>query len=949
MKLEEIYNACEFTPNKDQNNAICTTEGPLLIIAGPGSGKTQVLIIRTLNLLLNHRVQPRNIMLCTFTEKAALQLKERLRFFVSKCGQDLDIADMAIGTIHSICNSLLRENITRTNLARNYEVLEDITQQLFLYERFNKIFPEKYNDRYLSRWISRWQTIKRSTDYFNKIVEERIELDVLEKNHDLFIRELAKAFARYREQLYESVRLDFAHLQSELLDLLEKDAEVRQELQNRFQYIMIDEYQDTNYIQERLMFTLAEPDNNLCVVGDEDQSLYRFRGATVRNILEFSAHFPHCTRVSLETNYRSHPRIIEVYNQFMDSGNWTGDGGRQYRFDKKIKPDPDKQFTDYPSVFTISLNETKGDANQVAEFVAYLKDNYIIHDLNQVAILLHSVRPEHSGRYIEALAAKGILSYAPRARRFFDNAEVIELVGAFTHILNFRDDERGMAYGRAGKELFDYCDHCLDHLDGICRGRHVGLANYLNEKAQEIAELGPTDTLEVGLLDIFYELMAYEPFFSYLTDEISARNLAIFSNLLTLFQQYYHHPIITGKALDWMKKKFFNSYLRFLLEGGVNEYEDPYDLFPSGRVQIMTIHQAKGLEFPVGIVGSLAAGFPWWSKRDIDVHLGKFYHRKEYEPLDRIGEFDGMRQFYVAFSRPKYILALTCPDEPRIPFQPVWSLLPKYEKISKEKWLMLDVEAPTPSSLKLEFSLTSHINVYDTCPRQYLMYREYEFAPARAAQVFFGTVVHGTIEDIHRHILERKSEPINNDLVESYFDNNFETLRKRGIHPLSKEQREKASSHVINYVQNNRHLFERLKETEVEIVVEKPDYYLTGRVDLIVGTDGKLELVDFKAQQRPESDDQTIENCRKQLAVYSHAIEEKYNERPERTIVYWTGEAALTKAWMPIDISQEDVIAAGKHFDEVVEKIRCKDFSIKQKPPSETCRNCDFRYNCRAS
>lgn len=177
MQLEQILASCKFKPNSNQLKAISHSEGPLLIIAGPGSGKTEVLIHRALNLILCHKVVPENILLCTFTEKAAEQLKSRLKLYLAKCqSSDIDITKMSVGTIHSICNSILQDNINDVpTLHKNYEVLEELTQTLFLYENFFEIFGRKKDEKYLTKWTSLWYTITHASLFFNKITEECID------------------------------------------------------------------------------------------------------------------------------------------------------------------------------------------------------------------------------------------------------------------------------------------------------------------------------------------------------------------------------------------------------------------------------------------------------------------------------------------------------------------------------------------------------------------------------------------------------------------------------------------------------------------------------------------------------------------------------------------------------------------------------------------------------
>ncbi len=191
------------------------------------------------------------------------------------------------------------------------------------------------------------------------------------------------------------------------------------------------------------MLRLAGNDQNVCVVGDEDQSLYRFRGATVRNILQFPDHFDDCPRIKLTVNYRSHGHIIDRYNRFMGAADWSNQHGDDFRFPKEIVHDPDGEFPDYPAVCCIWGEHERDEASRFADLVVYLKEERIVEDYSQIALLLHSVRLEHSGRYIEALKRRGVPAFCPRARAYFDNPEVRDLVACFAVLLGWHGAGRG--------------------------------------------------------------------------------------------------------------------------------------------------------------------------------------------------------------------------------------------------------------------------------------------------------------------------------------------------------------------------------------------------------------------------------------------------------------------------------------------------------------------------
>ena len=190
------------------------------------------------------------------------------------------------------------------------------------------------------------------------------------------------------------------------------------------------------------------------------------------------------------------------------------------------------------------------------------------------------------------------------------------------------------------------------------------------------------ESLDLRPADYFYGLLALGPFAEAVRNENAARNLAIFSQLLNVFQSYYHYTVVTHRNREFLRFHLFNSFLRLLHDGGINEYEDPDQPFPKGYVQVMTIHQAKGLEFPVVVVGSLSTQLS--SPKQIDRDLGPLYHRTPFEPEDRVTRFDRMRLHYVAFSRPQKVLVLTAHETPKDYFAPIWQGLPQWPYVQQE-------------------------------------------------------------------------------------------------------------------------------------------------------------------------------------------------------------------------------------------------------------------------
>lgn len=929
--------------NDAQRSVVGHLDGPLLVVAGPGSGKTYSIVLRALNLLVLGRAVPSEVILCTFTEKAAFEMRDRVAAAARQIDYRGDLSELTVSTIHGLCNSLLQRYRHKTPLGHSFETLDELTQLLFLFEHFDEIVGQARDGVYLERWKTRWTAIEGIRRYFEKITEELVDPDVLVRSGNPFLRGIGEAYLAYRRTLFQDNRVDFAHLQRLVYDLL-ADQDLMDAVTSRIKYVLVDEYQDTNYVQEQLLLKLTEKTGNLCVVGDEDQSLYRFRGATVRNILEFPQRLPGCKVVKLTTNYRSHQRIVERYDRWMASADWSNPNGTPFRYDKTIKADPAAEHPEYPAVFAIWGRDRRDEARRFADLVAYLKENGVIEDYSQVALLLHSVRMEHSGAYLEALAERGIPAFCPRARAYFENQEIRDVVACFAVILGWHGEGRGNVAG-ALAELARYVDDALVQLGRRFAAPHP-LAKALQDWTAEIAALGEGGALDVRPADYLYRLLALEPFASAVKNENAARNLAIFSQLLNAFQSYYHYTVVTHRNREFLRLHFFNSFLRLLYDGGINEYEDPDHPFPKGHVQVMTIHQAKGLEFPVVVVGSLCAQLS--SPKLVDRDLGPFYRRPTFEPENRITGFDRMRLHYVAFSRAQKVLVLTAPESPKDYFAPIWQGLPQWPYVQKDLLGAQRFRLRERMPVKKTYSFTGDLKIYETCPRQYQFFREYDFTPSRSAVIFFGLLVHQTIEEIHRIALDGKLDTLDEPRIRELFERTFRFLSMSDVRPIGAEARESAFTQVMNYFRQNRDEMRRVIQTEVDVSLEKGGYILTGKVDLLLGGDGKLELLDFKTSPRPKDSPELIAAYERQLCTYAHILERRHGRHVDRLLLYWTSEPRKEDALMVLPYDPKRVDEAGRYFDETVRRIQAKEFTIKTPPEAAICKECDLKLLCHA-
>lgn len=944
-------------PNPNQQAAIEATEGPLLIIAGPGSGKTFTLVERIVNLIRNHGAKPEALLVVTFTDKAARELTTRVSNRLLELGISFNLNEMYLGTFHSICLRLLKDHREFTRLQRNFSLFDQFDQQYFLYQRLNRFAEIDDIELVIGKETAgRWYRATQLMKWLNKVSEEALDVEALKVGDDPAIIALGNAAALYREMLIEQNSLDFAGIQFEALRLLEENPSVLAELRQRLTHIMVDEYQDTNTIQERLLFLLAGDEKNLCVVGDDDQGLYRFRGATIRNILEYPGNFPEgqCKQERLTINYRSTPDIISFYNRWIADEDWR-DGGKLFRYDKTIVP-RDASFPDTPSVLRISQSDHGDFHEEVTAFLHGLRDNGLT-DWNQVAFLFRSVKSDKVLALAHHLEEQGIPVYSPRSNLFFEREEVRLMIGALIFLF---PQYPSIRQTREGVELaiWEYYDHsCFRAFtEELRKPENASLLAFVRPLAKRhLAMPAPAD---YGLTGLFYQLLQFPLFSRFLSEEAMAgvdkgrasRNLALLSQLLTKFEYLHHITVVNPEYIERDLLNLFNQFLRFLYDGGITEYEDDSEYAPSGCVSFLTIHQSKGLEFPVVVCGSLEA-VPRKQWTEIDVAMEAYLAKPPFEPLDRTKNYDFRRLFYTAFSRAQNLLVLATQVKegrgrsPSKYFEDVWESLLNWRDPSFHPE-RIDFDQVKEINLKRQYSFTSHIALFETCAEQYRFFRELEFTPVRASAQLFGTLVHQTIEDVHKAVLRGELEIITTRQVEEWFETNYHYLSRRERQYLNALAKGAALRHVQRYIQRERRHFDRLKEAEVDISMVKDTYILSGSVDLIRGDGDTVELIDFKAEKKPDlvRDRERLQQYRKQLEVYAHLVEERTGHRVSRTHLYYTGEESGNPfiSWDKDDKAIDRTMA---DFDRIVGRIEGRDYRMKSRP-GKKCEDCDMRYYC---
>ena len=416
--------------DRGQLELIGHLEGPTLGIAGPGTGKTLAVALRGTNILLRRLAEPENLVLCTYSRPAAQELQQRFIALATAAGCPGDPSRVRIGTIHSLCRRLLRSAHRRGGPRPDFAVLNEDQQWRLLSRHFDDVFGPDLNvlERKGWRWREPPRVIRQGRKFFERLCDELIDPRQLVDSWDPFHAALGRCYGRYRDLLLGEGSADFDHLQRWAAELLEDDR-VAGPISAGIRYLICDEYQDTSYVQEHILLRLCGnrgnrgnhgDHGNICVVGDDDQSIYRFRGASVRNLLEFPGHFPSCHTVDLNVNHRSHPAIVAFYDRWMTTAaDWSNPDprGRPFRHPKSIISHSADRYPDYPATIRVVGCNTGDEGTQLAELVEFLKRNRIIAEYEQVALLLHSVRGAAAVGYLDALERAGN-TRGPQSGRF---------------------------------------------------------------------------------------------------------------------------------------------------------------------------------------------------------------------------------------------------------------------------------------------------------------------------------------------------------------------------------------------------------------------------------------------------------------------------------------------------------------------------------------------------
>ena len=679
-----------FALDQAQKDAIGYGAGPLLIAAGPGTGKTEVLVARCLKFICCDGVDPGSIILTTFTEKAARNLEDRLsEALLSLVNQypelaDVDQSSLRIGTLHGLCNKILQEY--RYTQYQNLRLLDEMEAALLIHRlvegkvdtaaktdiegQFGYVFGRNPNrNKYRWDWSLALMTL------FNRIIEDQVDLERLQAAGGGWAA-LHEAFQIYEQELAKAYSCDFAHLQRHFLNFLEtgqgnafleRSGEVRPPLT----HVLVDEYQDTNPIQESIYFRLCDAlPHNITVVGDDDQALYRFRGGTVECMVGFPSMCQTRWKVSpkvvyLSDNHRSDPEIVDWCNYYISS--FPQMAVPNVRIAQKPPLSSTRRAGGHPGVGLIRTSKVSEYPAQVARLVKDLRANNIIQDYSQCVLLLRSAQnsARYASPYQTALGAENIPVYNPRSKDYLEQIEVAQCLGAFIRIIDPELMHLDNIWGLRSKNLVQ---GWVKEFDALAQNSPE-LADYVVNGAEAIADKGVGELITADTPTILYRILSRQPFVDYQSDPEKDLRLSKLTRLFESFCAQYGRRLQiddtnAGQLPGWWYGYFYYGLCGYLAQRALNDDEDDEVVCPSGYFPIMTVHQAKGLEFDFVFVGNLGLAIWGSSSHHLEQDLRKFRRNLPaiVHPVDDARWHDDIRQHFVAYSRAKHSLILVAGD-----------------------------------------------------------------------------------------------------------------------------------------------------------------------------------------------------------------------------------------------------------------------------------------------
>lgn len=900
---------------KSQQEALETIDQNLQIIACAGSGKTEIVSARIVEILERMRskgIRPRNIVAFTFTEKAAAELKARIALLCrNRLGQVTGLAEMYIGTIHGFCLELLQ---TYLYPFLKYTVLNEVQARL-LVDRLS--VQSGMKDLGLVRL--------RESDLFLEILEVMREADLkLEQLGDHPVRE---AVEKYERLLDERAYLDFTKIMAEAVAALNDDLELRKKIAERVKYLVVDEYQDVNPLQESLIRTIHDLGANVCVVGDDDQSIYEWRGTDVRNILDFESRYPRVKTVRLEENFRSSKGIVEAAVTFIERNNPN-------RLQKRMVSSFDQSF-DRGDILCLAFRNPVEEANWIADKIRSLvgiafrdKPDEIERGLSwsDFAVLLRSVR-RNAAPILDAFRAAGIPYVVRGMNDLFETPEVEAARATFLFMASkISEIELRTSWIDANLGLVD-------------EKLGAGIEYLIDQKRWDKTKRFALYNLQRLFLDFLDRISLQENNIPEGRGEIVYYNLGKFSQVISDFEQINFHS-------DPQRK--YETFAGFLTYQAPDYYpegwEDVAHIIPDA-VQVMTVHQAKGMEWPAVFAPCLQNNrFP--SKK----HGGKgIWHVIPKQAVINADRYEGSieserRLFYVALTRSKKYLYCTWAPQPQNRFYSLSS--PFFDEVTRLQFVLTREPAtkiPSPVRLPQQPSIRisnmvldfSELKYYFKCPYQFKLRFLYGFNPPIHEALGYGKSLHDALAEIHKRALDHDFISVTElpNLLDTHLHLPF-------AYPKLRQQlRNSAEKTLDRYLVENGKNLDKVQHVEqiVEIQVAN-NVVVNGRIDLIKRIDtGEVAIVDFKSTERAQAEDVS----REQLHVYAVGYRQLTGDDADLIEVYNLDKGGTIREEI------DDTLIAETSNMILGVSMALRENELDRKPAApEECSTCDLGSIC---
>lgn len=917
----------ELTPT--QREAIEHPSGNLQLIACAGSGKTEVLALRIAHLLNPdgpHRLQPQNIVAFTFTEKAAIELRHRITARVqAELGDLLGLSEMFVGTIHGFCLQLLQTHVAEY---RNFDVLTDVQQALFI-DRYSRQsgLTESFTING-ERPLKRFADTDRYRQALDILREDEIDWDLL------WECPVAINLDRYRKLLNAEGYFDYSAILETAEHLLRDDAALCVDLADRIAYVIVDEYQDINPVQERIIALLHGLGANLCVVGDDDQAIYQWRGSTVENITGFEGRYPDVSQVRLQENFRSSVGIVETARDFIAQN--------PGRLEKQMQPSGSQAY-EVGDISALEFGSPEDEAEWIAKTCRDLYgkafgDASARRGLSwsDMAVLLRSVR-RNGDPIIDALRRHRIPFVVKGTTRLFRTPEVQAMKLAYHYIADI-DVPTADADNQAPDEI-DVLEAWGNADLGIRESDLTQAIGYLVELRTAIrSRHQPRTSLQAVLLTLLTKVGLREDAIPDGRREDVMFNLGKFSQLVSDYEVIH--------ALSYPQDLFegFVKFLYYQAEEVYQENPDEHANAEADAVQVMTVHQAKGMQWPVVFLPALlrnrfpaarSGGASVWDLLPSEAVANAARYRTSDE-----GE---ARLFYVAMTRSQKFLHMTWApigDKGRH-YRPsaFWNQVQASMWVYRERpdYTHRPSAAAQPASnvdaLDLSFSNLRH---FLRCPYEFKLRVLYGFSEPDDIATGYGSALHSALAEIHRRAgAGQNVTPADiHDLVDLHMRLPF------AGNSIRENLKASARETIAHYVQDRSDQFEHIQFVEKDVEVNLDDNtVIRGRIDLVERHDiGETTIIDLKSNRRSQSE----AISEQQLHTYTLGYRQLTGWQPDFVEIYDLEGRASQKRMVDQDFV-EQLIARVRYATEAI-----RQGSLIADPRTEKCGACGVRGLCSA-